>query len=347
MGKFAKISVIDATNSIDIDINQFNTFVSLSETDDKETKENYLLLALPQGKWCRVNSGIAFEITSFNKETNEPGYIVPRGNGCCDIYSETGETNIKLTLYPDKDCSYGTVKNINQLGPFHCKNTKSLSQTTVYYFNCPGNFKDVQGDSLTNIVNTTPLNHLLMVNKNIGTLFINDKQDNAYKKFIGKSHWKEIYADKIDFKNNDLFFSSDFITKKEQINITDFLPENVKISTFICRKQLNQNQIGAQLELSNGNALNISYQNPDNDVMYFSLLNAMFLFIPKHPTGVLLDFHTPINLFANGVQVIGEQVNHVRTTNLTLPFFRNERNAEADKVMNDFIDSLGNKFKKQ
>jgi hypothetical protein len=124
-------------------------------------------------------------------------------------------------------------------------------------------------------------------------------------------HWRDAYSNQFNLSDEgQINFSNDFVNKIEKVDITSFIPEGEKISQFVCRTELDSGDMGMKLNLSNGEVLQLTYENPDSDVMLFPILNSVFFMIPKKSQGTLLEFTRPDKFLMNGVSIIGTQENH-------------------------------------
>lgn len=299
MGKTYKLNT---RYNINIDVSGFNQLISSPDVKTNDEIDQ-LIITLSQGTWCQINPGISFEILEYNKSSDAPGYITPVGNGCCDIYSENGDTTIKVVRYADKDASFG-ICNGKTYGPFKIEDIANRMQSSVLYFNHQsGNFIDRVGDN-EGLNFSRPSCHLLMVVKNI-TWFINDAEPNAYKKFIGRVHWRDVYANQFIILGDTLNVQKDYVTDIENIDISKRIPEESKITKFVCRTTFDSGNVGVALTLSNEKKLKFKYDHPESDCTCLPIGNSVHLFLPRLPPSKMLVFARPDSLLADHATVIG------------------------------------------
>lgn len=322
MGKYISIELINDTNHLNVDLDAFDRLLSYF-TGSEHEGEDYISLTLSKGKCCHINPGIYFEITSYDYTHADPGYIIPRGNGCCDIYSENGETTILLKRYKDRENAYGICRNqhnnIMTFGPFNKNNKKYPKQTTICYFNSTnGNFEDVSGTPTSNDYQQ-PSSHCLMIIKDF-TLFILDHQPDAYKRFSTQNHWKDHYANHFTLSGSNMEYHPDFVKQKQELDLSPFIPEGHKINIFICRTRLNEKLIGIKLILSD-RIITLPYSTPDKTICFFPILQNAFLIIPEEPDGQLLYCKRPDHMLAQSASIIGEHVGTTHIVNHSISFF--------------------------
>jgi hypothetical protein len=304
MGRYRNITLADETDN-DIDLSTFDKYLRWGSDCIKTEEANYLLITLPQGKWCSIRRGIAFEIISFKAGCIAPGYIRPRGDGICDIYSEMGDTTIKITLHSNEDESYGCNKLSGKLveyGPYHRAGHSDGYHSFLFYFNHYKNANDpfkplnAISNEIASTISANPCHTLTVSMKNSSTLVIVDQGDAIYY-FYGKSHWKKVYSDRLNLNPDDGQLTFNNINVSHQVNIPEYIPANTKIVSFTCLTQLNSYQSGSAIKLSDGQIVNIFNLQPTHNTLVFSFFGAMtLLIIPKEPQGKLIIHNIPIDV---------------------------------------------------
>jgi hypothetical protein len=339
MGIYREITLTDDRNN-DIDLGTFDEYLRWSSKCIKTEDANHVLITLPQGKWCSIHRGIAFEIISFKSDCIAPGYIRPRGNGICDIYSETGDTKIKIILHSNEDESYGCSKLSGKLveyGPYHRAGYNDFSQSFYFYFNHFKNANDPykpRGTISNDIVSTLSANrcHTLMIfMMNSSSLMIID-QGEAICNFAGRRHWKVEYSNRFNLNSDNGQLTFKDINESHQVNVAEYIPANTKITNFICLTQLNPFQSGSLIKLSNGQVVHIFNPQPTRNTLVFLFFGAMtLLIIPKEPQGKLIIHNIPSEI----IDVVNHNIVGI-SYNVSAPqglFSASGRNDEKSEIV--------------
>lgn len=277
-----------------------NTFPnSANEAND------FVILTLNAGSVCRMHPGLTFEIISYDRSTNNPGYIKPLGLGVCDIFSSIGNTVIQVSRHSDLNSLTGFLNNDQkkyQIGPFRRCQEKVAFITNFINFNFKGNFTESMGPMFS--IKPDHKFHMLIFLTNEYSYHILDFRSNAIDKFSQAQRWEDVYKGEFSIDSQTMDFNTTFVQTKESLDLANSVPTGVRIKKLICRTDFDDDRVGAKLVLTNGMSVRMLLQYPDNDCTIFNIPSTVYLMIPKKPTGNIISFTGYPDVLAD-VQAIG------------------------------------------